>query len=88
VVLSVDLFIFIDGKTGESLVGYWWLTWRFFIKRLIFWYFDWYGLSQSLNWLTWELVFVSEDFDWCSDEIDIVGSVVVGIPYFTPDYTI
>jgi len=25
VVLSVDLIILIDSKTGESLVGYWWL---------------------------------------------------------------
>ena len=34
------------------------------------------------------LVFISEDFDRCSDEIDVVGSVVVGIPYFIPDYTV
>jgi len=25
VTLSVDLIILIDGKTGESLVRYWWL---------------------------------------------------------------
>jgi len=25
VVLSVDLIILIDGKIGESFVGYWWL---------------------------------------------------------------
>jgi len=33
-------------------------------------------------------VFVLEDFDRCSDEIDVVGSVVVSIPYFTHDYTV
>jgi len=33
-------------------------------------------------------VFVSEDFDQCSDEIDVVRFVVVSIPYFTPDYTV
>jgi len=33
-------------------------------------------------------VFVSENFDRCYDEIDVVGSVVVGISYFTPDYIV
>jgi len=30
VVLSVDLIILIDGKTGESLVGYLWLGLDYF----------------------------------------------------------
>jgi len=30
----------------------------------------------------------SEDFDRCSDEIDIVGFIIVGISDFTPDYTV
>jgi len=34
------------------------------------------------------LVFVSEVFDQCSDEIDVVGFIVVGITSFTPDYTV
>ena len=33
-------------------------------------------------------MFVLEDFDRCSYEIDVVGSVVVGIPYFITDYTV
>jgi len=33
-------------------------------------------------------MFVSEDFDRCSDKIDVVESVVMGIPYFTSDYTV
>jgi len=33
-------------------------------------------------------VFVLKDFDWCSDEIDVVGFIVVDIPGFTPDYTV
>jgi len=33
-------------------------------------------------------VFVSDDFDRCFDEIDVVGFLVVDIPYFTPDYTV
>ena len=38
--------------------------------------------------LIWGLVFVSEDFNQCSYEIDVVGSIIVGIPYFTPDCTV
>jgi len=35
-----------------------------------------------------KLVFVPEDFDRCSDEIDVVEFIVVGISNFTPDYTV
>ena len=32
-------------------------------------------------------VFVLEDSDQCSDEIDVVGFIAMSIPGFTPDYT-
>ena len=35
-----------------------------------------------------KFVFFSEDFDQCSDEIDVVGFIVVSILDFTPDYTV
>ena len=33
-------------------------------------------------------VFFSEDFDQCSDEINVVGLIFVSIPSFTPNYTV
>jgi len=33
-------------------------------------------------------VFFSEDFDQCSDKINVVGLIFVSIPDFTPDYTV
>jgi len=33
-------------------------------------------------------VFFSEDFDKCSDEIEVVGLIFMSIPSFTPDYNI
>ena len=34
------------------------------------------------------LVFVLEDFDWCSDEIDVIEFIIVSIHNSTLDYTI
>jgi len=34
------------------------------------------------------LVFVSEDFDRCSDDIDVVEFIFVSSSCFTPDYTV
>jgi len=33
-------------------------------------------------------VFFFKDFDYCSDEIDVVGFIIVSIPNFSPDYTV
>ena len=33
-------------------------------------------------------LFFSEDFDQCSDEINVVGLIFVSIPSFTPNYTV
>jgi len=45
-------------------------------------------MNLELELIDMRLVFVSEDFDRCSDEIHVVGVIVVGIPDFTPDYTV
>ena len=66
-----------DSLYSESIIYEDWSsdTWTDmdFVRVKIDWHEDWC---------------VSEDFDWCSDEIDVVGSVVVGIPYFTLNYTV
>ena len=50
-------------------------------------------LELVLTYLELELidmrfVLFSEDFDQCSDQIDLVRFIVVSISDFTPDYTV
>ena len=50
-------------------------------------------IDLEIEWIELELidmslVIVSEDFDQCSDEIDVVGFIVVDILSLTPDYTV
>jgi len=43
---------------------------------------------MSLFRIRVDLVFVSEDFDQYSDEIDVFGFIVMSIPGSTPNYTV
>ena len=61
--------------------------WCLLFKRQVFLGYEFlHELIPSWSWV--RIYTLLLDFDQCSDEIDLVGIIVMNIPDFIPDYTV